>query len=203
MRKINVDSMGPFEADAQGHTYIIVVIDCFSRYVGLYPATDCTAVAAGEALLRHVSLFGAPLQILSDRGSQYVNELISTLCVLIGSKKMETVAYSKEENGIVERANKEVLRHLRTILYNRDLWKEWRLCIPLVQRIMNSTYHESIGTSPASIITPYVDLDRGILLPPKPNEHPDPKVHDWIAKLQAKQAKVITIAQRVLQQRER
>jgi transposase InsO family protein len=160
MRKINVDTMGPFEADAQGNIYIIVVIDCFSRYVGLYPATDVTAVAAGEALLQHVSLFGAPFEILSDKGSQYVNELIKTLCILIGTKKIETVAYSKEENGIVERANKEVLRHLRTILYNRDLKKDWRLCIPLVQRIMNSIYHESIGTSPASIITPYVDLDR-------------------------------------------
>ena len=203
MRKLNVDTMGPFEADAQGHTYIIVVIDCFSRYVGLYPANDVTAVAAGEALLQHVSLFGVPFQILSDRGSQYVNELIKTLCLLIGTTKLETVAYSKEENGIVERANKEVLRHLGTILYNRDLYKDWRLCIPLVQRIMNSTYHESIGTSPASIITPYVDLDRGILLPLDNKEKkPDPRVPEWIAKLRDKQQAVLTIAQRVLRQRD-
>ena len=202
MRKLNVDSMGPFDADAQGNIYIIVVIDCFSRYVGLYPAVDCTAEAAAEALLSHVCIFGAPLEILSDQGSQYVNRLITALCILIGSDKLETISYSKQENGLVERANKEVLRHLRAILFNRDIKSDWRLCLPLVQRIMNATYHESVGTSPASIITPYVDLDRGILVPLGASEVPSELVSDWIRRLQSKQSAVLSIAQRVLKERD-
>jgi hypothetical protein len=91
-------------------------------------------------------------------GSQYVNKLITSLCKLVGSEKMETIAYSKEENGLVERANKEILRHLRAILYQRDIKKDWRICLPLIQRIMNATIHTSTGTAPASIITPGIDL---------------------------------------------
>ena len=109
MRAINTDSMSLFDADDQVNIDIFVVIDCVSRYVGLYTAVDCSAEAPTEALLKHIAIFGEPLEILNDQGSQYVNRLIRALCILIGSDKSETIAYSKEENELVERANKEVL----------------------------------------------------------------------------------------------
>ena len=34
-----------------------------------------------------------------------------------------TIPYSKEENGIVERANKEVNRHIRNILFDKGHFK--------------------------------------------------------------------------------
>ena len=131
-----------------------------------------------------------------------MNRLIRALCILIGSDKSETIAYSKEENELVERANKEVLRHLRAILFNRDIKSDWRLCLPLVQRIVNATYHESIGTSPASIITPYVDFERYILVPLGESEVPSELVSDWISRLQSKQTAVLKIAQRILTERD-
>ena len=36
MERIAVDSIGPFEADCDGNTHIMVVIDCFTRYAELY-----------------------------------------------------------------------------------------------------------------------------------------------------------------------
>jgi hypothetical protein len=53
--------------------------------------------------------YGCPSTILSDNGSQYVNQVIDELIYLMGSHYDLTMAYSKEGNGIVERANKEVL----------------------------------------------------------------------------------------------
>ena len=67
---------------------------------------------------------------------------------------------------------------------------------------MNATYHESVGTNPSSIITPYVDLDRGILLPLGESEVPSELVSDWISRLQAKQSSVLAIAQRTLKDRD-
>jgi hypothetical protein len=50
---------------------------------------------------------------------------------------MVTIAYSKEENAIVERANKEVMRHLRAFIFDERIMSDWVKYIPLVQRIMN------------------------------------------------------------------
>jgi hypothetical protein len=35
MEKISIDTLGPFPPDKDGNIYIIVMVDCFSRYVEL------------------------------------------------------------------------------------------------------------------------------------------------------------------------
>ena len=51
-----------------------------------------------------------------------------------------------------ERANKEVLRHLRALLFDQRTLTKWSDNIPIVQRIMNTTVHESIGVSPNQLL---------------------------------------------------
>ena len=46
------------------------------------------------------------------------NELVTELVRLCGIEQSFATAYSSEENGIVERANQEVLRHLRAFLFD-------------------------------------------------------------------------------------
>ena len=65
---------------------------------------------------------------------------------------ISTVAYSKEENAIVERANKEVLRHLRALIFELGKRNDWIKFLPLVRRIMVSTVHDSIGVAPADLL---------------------------------------------------
>jgi len=62
--------------------------------------------------------FGTPEVVHTDRGPAFYNELVSELLRMSGTEKSLTTAYSSEENGIVERANEEVLRHLNSILFD-------------------------------------------------------------------------------------
>ncbi len=91
------------------------------------------------------------MTIRSDRGTQFVNGIISQLLSLLQIDHELSLAYSKEQNAIVERANKEVMRHLTAIVFDRQTSE---LCsseyLPLVQRIMNAKVHDTIGVSPAS-----------------------------------------------------
>ena len=49
------------------------------------------------------------------------------------------IAYSSEENGIVERVNQEVFRHLRALFFDSRVHDKWSFeQLPLVQRIMNT-----------------------------------------------------------------
>ena len=67
--------------------------------------------------------FGAPERILTDRGTAFHNELVSELIHMCRAEHELTIAYSKEENAIVERANQEVIRHLRALLFDKRAYK--------------------------------------------------------------------------------
>ncbi len=145
MRSISVDSIGPLTIDEYGNVHILVIIDDFTRFVELYAIRDVTAAHAAEALLSHLGRYGAPDKLRSDRGTQFVNDTITELLKLVGTEHVLTMAESKEENSIVERANKEVMRHLRAIILDQKVRNEWSTYLPLVQRRMNASTHSSTG----------------------------------------------------------
>ena len=125
MERLEIDVIGPLPEDENGNRFILVIICCFTRWVSLYPIKDTTAEACLEPLLHHVGTFGTPSQILTDNGTQFVNELIKELLKVLGVQHLTILAYSKEENTIVERANKEVLRHLRNIVFKHNEIAKW------------------------------------------------------------------------------
>ena len=59
----------------------------------------------------------APIEFITDFGSQFVNDLLSHFHHEMGIAHHATIPYSKEENGIVERATKEVNRHIRNGMF--------------------------------------------------------------------------------------
>ena len=54
MERLDMDTIGPLPLDHRNNQYIIVIIDCFTRFVELYPVPDTTALHAARALLHHV-----------------------------------------------------------------------------------------------------------------------------------------------------
>jgi hypothetical protein len=78
---------------------------------------------------------------------------IAELCPLLGIEQELITPYSHEENGIVERMNKEVMRHLRDILFDKRSTEQWgKNCIPFVQRTLNSQEKKSTGVTPAELL---------------------------------------------------
>jgi hypothetical protein len=168
MDVLNIDTIGPVAKDDFGNEHIIVIIDAFTRWVELYPVPDTSAKAAARALLQHASTFGVPGLLRSDRGSQYVNDIIADFSILTMTDQDHGVAYSKEENTIVERTNKEVLRHLRAIIFDKRIQCNWSMDhLPLVKRILNAEQKTSTGVSPAELLFGNaIDIGRRILYEP-------------------------------------
>ena len=80
-----------------------------------------------------------PEVIHTDQGPAFHNELIQELLRLCAIENSFATAYSSEENGIMERANQEVMRHLRALLFDSLVHDKWSFeQLPLVQRIMNT-----------------------------------------------------------------
>ena len=198
MDRLYVDTMGPFPEDKDGNQYIIVVIDGFTRFIELYKSKDTKGISAAEALLTHAGRYGTPDVIMTDNGTQFKNELVSHLQNLLGIQHNFTTPYSHEENAIVERANKEVNRHLRAIIFHKKIVEDWTLCLPLVQRIMNSQVHSATQVSPAQMLFGNaVQLERRMFLDSKmpagqePNSVP---VSEYMDKLLSLQETIMNIA---------
>ena len=193
MEVIHMDTLYMGIANTKGDSYLLVLIDSCSRWVEMYPIPDLSAEQAALKLFEHFGRFGIPGQIRTDNGSQFINKLHAELHALVGVDKIQTTPYSHEENGIVERANKEILRHVRSILFDKGIHKEWHLAIPLVQRILNSQQSSTIGCAPAEIIFSNApNLEKGIYMTPIPKVLDNDSLSVW-------HSKRITLQQRVLQ----
>ena len=159
---LNIDFIGP----SPDGIHVLVIVDSFSRWTELFHCKDSTAESACRCLLEHFGRFGSPNLIRSDRGPHFANELIEKFLLAVGTTHNLTLAYSKEENSIVERVNKEVNRHLRSFVFETLEMDQYKLCLPFVQRIMNSSVHGSTGVSPGNLLFGNrLDLNRGILTP--------------------------------------
>jgi hypothetical protein len=197
--KINIDAMGPFPETPEGYKHIIVIVDCFTRFVELLPATSTGAHDAKRAILSVIGRYGAPHSITTDSGSQFKNNTIHEVIEKLGIYHHFTIAYSKEENAMVERANKEVLRHLAAMIYETRITDDWIDFLPLIQRIINSTVHSSIGVAPAQLLFgDSIQLDRGVFLPIQKLDNSTPTDKDlatWMDKMLTKQRKIMAMAQ--------
>jgi transposase InsO family protein len=73
MEKLSIDTLGPFPPDKDGNIYIIVMIDCFSRYVELFlPRTALQMQPPKPSYITSSS--SSPKILLSDNGTQYANQ---------------------------------------------------------------------------------------------------------------------------------
>ena len=151
-QRINIDRIGPLPASGSGNNCILVIVDCFYRWVSLYPLPDGKMESARRALLTHIGQFGAPLEVIHDGGTEFSNSGIAELLAMCGIQNAKTLAYSKEENGMVERANKEVMRHLRNILFETNVTKDWEDHLGTIMKIMNHQKRGKFFPSPASIL---------------------------------------------------
>ena len=182
--------------DSSGNKYVVAIIDCFSRFLGLYPIKVLEKEKVAKALLQHAGFFGIPSELVSDNGTDYVNDIIKEMMDIIGTNHITTLAYSKEENGIVERSNRETWRWLRALLYDRRIGKKnIARAIPFVTRIHNATKKRVLGYSPAQVLFgERVQLDRNILLPKSARNDPKLTITEWMIKHRDIQDNVTEVA---------
>ena len=166
MDRLSVDSIGPLPPDENGMTYMIVIIDTFTRWTQLYAAPNATAKEAVKCLLDFIKTFGQPHELLSDNGGQYASEIVAELILLIGNEHCRIVAHSHEENAIVERVNKEVMRHFKALVFDDKTVAKWSISLAFVQRIINTAIHEAIGCAPYKLLFgAAVELDQAVFMP--------------------------------------
>ena len=72
---LHLDLVGPLP-ESEGQTYLMTIIDRYSRWLEAVPLSDITARSCARTLVRHwVARFGVPDTIVTDRGRQFTSQL--------------------------------------------------------------------------------------------------------------------------------
>ena len=102
--RVAMDLLDMSVTTAKGNRYMLVMVDCFSRWTEVCPLPDKTALSVADAFFQHiVCRFGMPVVIHSDQGRKFENKVMQELCLLCGSHKARTTPYHPESDGLVER----------------------------------------------------------------------------------------------------
>ena len=150
---LSVDIVGPLPANHR-HEFLIVFVDCYSRYTILVPASNHTANTVSDALLRHVVLyFGTPRCLLSDRGRKFVGENWGKLMRSLGVQRVLTSPYHPEGNAVNERSNRTMNTMLRARLLEGTSSKAWVEKVPGIMLALNAMVHEPHGFSASMVAT--------------------------------------------------
>ena len=189
--ELSVDSLGPFPPDKERNVYLIVVIDSFSRFIWLIPAPSNTTIDAARALLSVFGIVGCPAQLRSDNGPCYASATMQEFLKLAGVKHHKVATYNPKQNSIVERSNRQILHHARTLSFEELLGPhstlQWSDLCPTIMCIINTSYHSSLGVSPAKIVFgDSCDHSRQILTACDPTSAPT-----WLSELDSAQSEIL------------
>ncbi|GKT28672.1 hypothetical protein ADUPG1_000801 [Aduncisulcus paluster] len=151
--EISIDTFGPLTMDKEtGCSYIIVLIDNFSRFIELFPCRSTTAKEAVECICLVIARHGIPRRIRTDAGSQYKNSLMNELTTKFGIEHTIAVVDHHQANGIVERFNREILQQLKYYFTSGWNKEEWAPLVPLIMATLNNRKSERFGFSPFEVL---------------------------------------------------
>ena len=192
---LSIDAIYVPQADV-GFKYILVIIDSGSRYVKTYPLRNLTATTAAEVVMTYMNMFGIPNEICTDNATQF-ESVFSEMLDLLQVHAYKIHPYSHQENSIVERANREVLRHLRNFIFDKKVIGAWPDYLPQGELIINSQISKATGVSPAEMVfAGQVDLNQGRLYPQADNPNRQEPVSDYMRTIIQKQNTLMEIAER-------
>lgn len=164
--RLQADILGPFPRSKKGNRYLLVVTDCFTKWVEAIPLSNMRAATVAEALVNEViSRHGVPLELHTDQGRNFDSRLLKALSSLLGIHKTRTTPLHPQSDGQVERQHRTILNYLSKFV--SDNQKDWDTWVPLFLLAYRSSKHETTGFSPAESYTGQdlrlpLDLLRGI-----------------------------------------
>ena len=151
MERIGLDICGPYPVSKRGHRYLMVVSCYFTKWVDAIPLkTQEAKYVATKLVNRFISIFGVPLQLHTDLGSNFESKVFQEVCKLMGINKTRTTVRRPQSDGMVERANRSIQNMISS--YISDTQDDWDENRPLLMLAYRASIHETTGVSPAMMM---------------------------------------------------
>ncbi|UYV63096.1 hypothetical protein LAZ67_2003113 [Cordylochernes scorpioides] len=150
-QKIGMDLLGRFPVTNQGNKWIIVCTEHMTRFATTKAIPDAGAMEIAKFIVEEIILrHGAPQQIITDRGTNFMSQIIKEINNLSGISHLKTTAYHPQTNGLTERLNKTLTDMLS--MYVDVEQKNWDEVLPFVTFAYNTAKKETTGFSPFFLV---------------------------------------------------
>ena len=108
-----------------GNRYVVVFADYLTKWVEAFAVPDQTADTIARLLVEKVvCVHGVPEQLLSDRGANFLSDLVASVCRLLGITKINTSGYHPQTDGLVEKFNSTLTSMIAKSATKGDDWDE-------------------------------------------------------------------------------
>ena len=148
--KISIDLVGPLIKSDRGHRYILTITDFATRWPEAVPLKEISTEKVAEALVTTFSRLGIPDEVLSDRGTQFVSDVMSQVWRMLGIQHIKTSPYHPQSNGLCERFNGTLKAMLRKVCASHPA--DWDRYLPSVLFAYRELPQDSTKCSPFELM---------------------------------------------------
>jgi hypothetical protein len=108
-QRLAIDCVGPLPETTKGNKYIVVLTDYLTRWPEAFAVINIQATTIARILVEDIFCrYGAPYQLLSDQGANFMSQLVAETCRIINTRQLRTSSYHPQTNGLCERFNKSL-----------------------------------------------------------------------------------------------
>ncbi|GJZ04361.1 retrovirus-related pol polyprotein from transposon TNT 1-94 [Tanacetum coccineum] len=183
---LHMDLCGPMRvASVNGKKYILVIVDDYSRFtwVKCLRSKD----EAPDFIIKFLKMIQVRLKvpvrrIRTDNGTKFVNQTLREYYEKVGISHETSVARSPQQNGVVERRNRTLIKAARTMLIYAKaplfLWAESVATAYFVEMTAMAFEHSSLGPALHEMTPATISL--GLMPNPPPStSFVPPSRTDW------------------------
>ena len=127
------------------------MVDSFSKYAIFKVIPDKSAVTVANCFFENwISIFGSPLSIVTDRGTDFNTETMQEICNYLQIDKKVIATKHPESNAQAEILNKKLAKYLLSMTEKSNL--DWPKLVPAFQYAYNLSVHKALKNSPYSVL---------------------------------------------------
>jgi transposase InsO family protein len=121
-------------------------MDYLTKWAEAFAVPDQSAETIARLLVEEIFCrHGAPQELLSDRGANFLSNLIHEVCQILKIKKVNTSGYHPQTDGLVEKFNGTLTNMLAKSAEKNSNWDSH---LPFLLFAYRATVQESVRESP-------------------------------------------------------
>ena len=147
----SLDFYGPLRTTSSGNCYILTVMEEFSSFIEAFATPDKSAATVANILLSEIFCrYGTCEKILTDRGQEFCNKLISFITDTLKVTHVKTSPYNPRANS----KNENFHRLLTSVLakYTQSGTSDWDVYIPACLAAYRFSAHSGNKYSPFELL---------------------------------------------------
>ena len=147
---IVIDCVGPLPKTKSGYQYLLTLMCAATRFPHAVPLRTLSASAVINALINFFSVFGLPVSLQSDQGSNFTSKVFAQVMKSLSIKHIQSSAYHPESQGALERFHQTLKSMFRK--YCAETGKRWDEGLPFLLLAVRESEQESLGFSPSELV---------------------------------------------------